>query len=71
MPVSYYVGQYVKLSSTGEVGVMVCIWIDPVTEAEDAYIAFFGEELPKGRPIEKPYILRYFTSSLQPMISQE
>lgn len=67
---SYYVGQYVRLSSTGEVGVIISIWTDPITEAEDAYIAFFGQELPKGKPVEMPYILRYFTSSLQPIDNQ-
>lgn len=48
-----------------EVGVVVHLWMDPETELQDAWIAFFGEEFPKGKPAEKPVILRYFASGLE------
>jgi hypothetical protein len=59
-------GQKVKLLSTGEVGVVVWSWknMDGVV---DAYVAFFCETFPGGEPIEKPYILRYYESSLEPL----
>ena len=48
-----------------EVGVVVHLWIDPKTQLQDAYVAFFGEEFPEGVPTEKPVILRYFTDDLE------
>ena len=47
-----------------EVGVVVHIWRDPETDLDDAYIAFFGDEFPNGKPSEKPVILRYFVGGL-------
>jgi len=60
-----HIGQKVKLVSTGEVGIIVWLWTDPDTGAEDAYVAFFGKRFPMNLPENKPYILRYFTSSLE------
>jgi len=66
------VGSKVRRRSTSEtdeelieVGVVVHLWVDPETELQDAYIAFFGEEFPQGKPSEKPVVLRYFASGLE------
>lgn len=48
-----------------ECGVVVHIWSDPETGDEDAYIAFFGNQFPDGKPASKPYILRYFVAGLE------
>ena len=50
---------------TTEVGIVVHIWRDPETDLDDAYIAFFGNEFPNGKPIDKPVILRYFLDGLE------
>jgi hypothetical protein len=62
--VEFTIGEKVKLKSTGEVGVIVWFWEDGYG-AIDAYIAFFGDKFPHTKPKEKPYILRYYTSSLE------
>ena len=56
-------GDLVKLISTNEIGVVVHIWYD--NGIEDTYVSFFGKKMPNGKPDEKPYVLRYFTSSLE------
>jgi hypothetical protein len=48
-----------------ECGVVVHIWNDPETGDDDAYIAFFGDHFPDGKPASKPYVLRYFVASLE------
>ena len=58
-------GQKVQLLSTGEVGVVVWLWNDD--GIEDAYIAFFGDQFPEGVPTNKPYVLRYYATSLKPL----
>jgi len=67
----FQVGQKVRLVSTSEVGIVVWLWTDPATGAEDAYVAFFGQEFPDGPPETKPYILRYLTSSLEGNLEEE
>ena len=47
-----------------EYGVIVHAWWDDEFQAIDCYVAFFGLEVPVGKPAEKPYVLRYFLSSL-------
>ncbi len=42
-----------------EFGIVVHCWLDEEFGFYDCYIAFFGDELPVGRPTEKPYVLRY------------
>ena len=44
---------------TSEFGVVVHCWLDEEISAYDCYIAFFGDEVPVGKPTEKPYVLRY------------
>ncbi|MEM9344989.1 MAG: hypothetical protein AAGB26_00085 [Planctomycetota bacterium] len=58
-------GTKVRLSSTGEVGIILHSWNDSETGDEDNHIAFFGEDFPIGQPERSPYVLRYFTSSLE------
>jgi hypothetical protein len=47
-----------------EYGVVVHCWLDDEIDAYDCYVAFFGNMLPTGRPKEKPYPLRYSSTSL-------
>ncbi|WP_243455637.1 hypothetical protein [Sphingosinicella sp. BN140058] len=44
---------------TSEFGVVVHCWLDDEIGMYDCYVAFFGDELPTGKPIETPYVLRY------------
>ena len=57
------VGDRVLLKSTGEVRVVIWVWEDD--GAKDCYVAFFGNSFPDGKPSESPYVLQYFTSSLE------
>ena len=59
------IGTKVRLRSTGEVGIVIYAWYEEEIAGEDCYIAFFGEEFPKGKPLEKPYVLRYAPESLE------
>ncbi len=61
-------GDRVILSSTGECGVVVATWpIEAGSKGDDCYVAFFGKRFPvPGKPPrQKPYILRYYHSSLR------
>ncbi len=62
----FRIGQKVRLRSTGEVGIVVWLWENEHGDAE-VYAAFFGMEFPVGEPKEKPYVLRYYDSSLEPI----
>jgi hypothetical protein len=59
----FSIGDRVQLRSTGEVGIVVWTWDDEAVGV-DNYVAFFGSEYPEGAPEEKPYVLRYASSSL-------
>jgi len=48
-----------------ELGVVVHCWMSEEIGGYDCYVAFFGSELPSGRPKTKPYVLRYAASSLK------
>jgi hypothetical protein len=48
-----------------EVGIVVHCWMNEEMGGYDCYVAFFGSALPVGVPAEKPYILRYASSSLR------
>ena len=48
-----------------EVGIVVHIWLSENGVDDDAYVAFFGEKFPDGKPDKKPYILRYYVNSLE------
>ncbi len=47
-----------------EYGIVVHCWLDDEISAYDCYVAFFGDEQPTGKPAEKPYVLRYASTSL-------
>lgn len=62
-------GQKVRLPSTGEVGIVVWTWQNEHDDI-DVYVAFFGNEFPASKYTsddspKKPYILRYYASSLE------
>jgi hypothetical protein len=57
------IGDKVRLTSTGEVGVVVWMWKNE-QDIMDCYVAFFGDTFPEGIP-EQPYVLRYYESSLE------
>jgi len=58
-------GTKIKFNSTGEIGVIVHTWYDNEMDTTECHIAFYGEEFPSGKPSEPPYVLRYFSSSLE------
>jgi hypothetical protein len=47
-----------------EYGVVVHCWIDEEADFYDCHVAFYGAALPVGPPAEKPYVLRYASTSL-------
>ena len=47
-----------------EFGVVIHCWLNDEIGMFDCYVAFFGSEFPAGKPTEKPYILRYASTSL-------
>jgi hypothetical protein len=54
------------LKSTGEVGVVVCLWANEYGDI-DTYVAFVGMEFSIAEPETRPYILRYYATSLEPI----
>jgi hypothetical protein len=54
---------------TSEFGVVVHCWLDEEIGGFDCYVAFFGNEFPNGKPPEKPYVLRYASTSLTVLAS--
>ena len=64
LQMSLRIGQKVSHRSGGEVGVVVWTWKNDHGDV-DTYVAFFGESFPVGEPTEKPYVLRYYDSSLE------
>jgi hypothetical protein len=59
-------GTKVRYDGTGEpeFGIVVHCWMNDEVAAYDCYVAFFGSEFPSGRPASIPYVLRYFTTSV-------
>jgi hypothetical protein len=47
-----------------EVGVVVHSWKDSHGD-EDVYVAFFGPSFPAGEPQQAPYLLQYYSTSLE------
>lgn len=47
-----------------EEGIVVHCWCEGELGIFDCYVAFFGASIPEGRPSEKPYIMRYASTSL-------
>lgn len=69
------IGKRVRLRSTNaengeeteEFGYIIHAWVDDEVDAVDCYVAFMGNTWPSigVKPSEKPYVLRYFLSSLE------
>lgn len=47
-----------------EFGVVVHSWFNNEIGGYDCYVAFFGSAMPSEAPEQKPYILRYASTSL-------
>ncbi|MCF6275754.1 MAG: hypothetical protein L3J05_08330 [Robiginitomaculum sp.] len=47
-----------------EFGIVIHCWYCKDCLWYDCYVAFFGDKFPNHCPKEKPYILRYATTSL-------
>ncbi len=61
-------GTRVILRQSEERGIVLHTWIDPETLDNDCYVAFFGKQWPEEQQYiqpNKPYVLRYFESSLE------
>jgi hypothetical protein len=48
-----------------EYGVVVHCWLEEEFGSYDCYVAFFGNQQPAGAPVERPYVLRYASTSLE------
>ncbi|MGF1489021.1 MAG: hypothetical protein ACFBSE_18195 [Prochloraceae cyanobacterium] len=58
-------GTKVKLLDTEEYGIVTHCWYSDELCAYDCYIAFYGTSFPDRDTYCRPYILRYFTTSLE------
>jgi hypothetical protein len=62
----------IKLSEDGMVtpqsGIVIHCWQDDVANCFQSYVAFFGDELPRGKPPCEPYIVQHKASSLEEII---
>ncbi len=56
--------RYDGLEDGPEFGVVVHSWFNDEIGGYDCYVAFFGDSIPAGAPVLKPYVLRYASSSL-------
>ena len=64
-------GQKVRLRSTGEVGIVVWLWQNE-SQDTDVYVAVLGDkfpetEYPQDHSPTKPYLLKYYATSLEPI----
>jgi hypothetical protein len=48
-----------------EYGIVIHCWLNEESVAYDCYVAFFGDRQPTGKPPDVPYVLRYFSASLE------
>lgn len=61
---SYKVGDYVGLESSGEVGIVLAVWVDEVGK-EQVYVAMYGQDtVAEGKPDTKPTVHRYASVEL-------
>lgn len=62
-------GTSVRLVNHGdgswEDGVVIHCWLDEEIGSFDCYVAFIGDAIPAGKPLKKPYVLRYASASLK------
>lgn len=56
--------RYDGLGDGPEFGVVVHSGYSDEIVGHDCYVAFFGTEFPTSAPDQKPYVLRYASSSL-------
>jgi hypothetical protein len=61
--------RYDGMEDEAEYGVVVHCWFDDDIQTYDCYVAFFGNAQPVNAPTEKPYILRYASTSLKKISS--
>lgn len=66
---THKVGDRVRHLGTGEVGIVVRTWYDEEMAGQDCYVCFDDGGNPYFDPEDKcePYILRYLSSSLEPL----
>jgi hypothetical protein len=59
----------IKLSEDGMVtpqsGVVIHCWHDDDANCFQSMVAFFGDELPRGKPSNEPYIVQHKATSLE------
>ena len=48
-----------------ELGIVVSCWLDSEMGEFDCYFASFGNEMPEGKPSERPPILRYLARNFR------
>jgi hypothetical protein len=56
--------RYDGLEDGPEYGIVVHCWFNEEIGGHDCHVAFFGGAFPSGAPEQKPYMLRYASTSL-------
>ena len=64
-------GTVVRLSDTGEEGLVVHRWMRQEIQAPDCYVALLTGQRPDWRTDERPQILRYASTSLTLICTEE
>ena len=54
-----------------QAGIVIHSWRDDEADCFMSYVAFFGDELPQGKPTCEPYVLQHRASSLAQLTEQE
>lgn len=52
------------LEGEPEFGIVIHCWLSDEIGGYDCHVAFYGDGLPAGKPEDKPYVLRYASTSL-------
>jgi hypothetical protein len=50
---------------TPQSGIVIHCWHDADTSCFQSYVAFFGDELPRGKPSCEPYVVQHKAMSLE------
>jgi len=56
---------------TPQPGIVIHCWRDEETSAFESYVAFFGDELPQGKPLDEPYIVQHKTTALETIVDEQ
>ena len=56
---------------TPQSGIVVHCWRDEDSSCFQAYVAFFGDDLPRGKPSSEPYVVRHKAISLLALADDE